>query len=242
MKEFFEEYGRTIVTVLIILGIILVGYVIAGNGKTSAFGRFTSNIVDTLTRQDSSLIKGSTEYLERIAVPSHNTSASQYHKGEAQMTTEESNGITCITVSGKSDGQWYTSSTASTHTLDTTPVPWGKKSVMSFDFYSDKDTSVWFDFNVRLEGDLQADEHDNNQYTSEALYMDGDKTNASGIYSPVSVNGGKWHHMTAIVENGNKSLNPNKKDFKKVFHWIYYKQDSGTTKYQIKNLKYGVAD
>ena len=71
MKEFFEEYGRTVVTVLIILGIILVGYVIAGNGKTSAFGRFTSNIVDTLTRQDSSLIKDDSAYTERVAENKH---------------------------------------------------------------------------------------------------------------------------------------------------------------------------
>lgn len=241
MKEFFEEYGRTIVTVLIILGIILVGYTIAGNGRQSAFGRFTTDVVDSLSGQAGSLIKGSAEYLERTAVPSHSTSSIPYSVGEAQMTTEESNGVTRITVSGKSSGQWD-ANTAATKTLDTTPVPWGKKSVMSFDFYSDKDTSIWFDFNVRLEGDSNADQYANGQYVNEALYMDGDKTNANRNYSPVSVKGGKWHHMIASVENGNESLNPNKKDFKKVFHWIYYKQDSGTTNYQIKNLKYGVAD
>lgn len=51
MKAFFEEYGRTVVTVLIVLGIILVGYTIAGNGKTSAFGKFTAAVVDSLDGQ-----------------------------------------------------------------------------------------------------------------------------------------------------------------------------------------------
>lgn len=56
MKAFFEEYGRTIVTVLIILGIILVGYAIAGNGKTSAFGKFTAAVVDNLDGQTNKTI------------------------------------------------------------------------------------------------------------------------------------------------------------------------------------------
>ncbi|GEM_PF-4990194 len=59
MKEFFEEYGRTIVTVLIILGIILVGYVIAGNGRNSAFGTFTSDVVDSLSGQANDILEKS---------------------------------------------------------------------------------------------------------------------------------------------------------------------------------------
>ena len=60
MKAFFEEYGRVIVTVLIILGIILVGYVIAGNGQNSAFGKFTTATVDSLSGQANDVLeKGS---------------------------------------------------------------------------------------------------------------------------------------------------------------------------------------
>lgn len=60
MKEFFEEYGRVIVTVLIILGIVLVGYVIAGNGQNSAFGRFTSDVADSLSGQTNDILEKST--------------------------------------------------------------------------------------------------------------------------------------------------------------------------------------
>lgn len=60
MKSFFEEYGRVIVTVLIILGIILVGYTIAGNGQNSAFGKFTTATVDSLSGQANDVLeKGS---------------------------------------------------------------------------------------------------------------------------------------------------------------------------------------
>lgn len=60
MKAFFEEYGRTVVTVLIVLGIILVGYTIAGNGQNSAFGRFTSDVVDSLSGQTNDVLEKST--------------------------------------------------------------------------------------------------------------------------------------------------------------------------------------
>lgn len=56
MKDFFEEYGRTIVTVLIILGIILIGYTIGGNGKSSAFGRFTAEVADSMSGQANNII------------------------------------------------------------------------------------------------------------------------------------------------------------------------------------------
>lgn len=59
MKAFFEEYGRAIMTVLVILGIILVGYVIAGNGAKSALGRFTANVTDSLSRQANNVLESS---------------------------------------------------------------------------------------------------------------------------------------------------------------------------------------
>lgn len=51
MKEFFEEYGGVIVTVLIILGIILVGYVLAGNGTNSALGKAVNHFVESMSNQ-----------------------------------------------------------------------------------------------------------------------------------------------------------------------------------------------
>ena len=245
MKAFFEEYGRVIVTVLIILGIILVGYTIAGNGQNSAFGRFTTDIVDSLTRQASGIIKDSAEYLERTAKNDKGAVPTTKSRGAASVSTSTENGIMKIAVSGKAGGKWNSEDVAFTAFYDGTPVPWGKKSVVSFDLYSDKDSSVWMDFNVDY--DMKGHNEDysyltNDGYTNEALYMDGQKTINDRDFYPIDVPGGKWHHMIAIVENGNQSKNPDHSPYKRVYHALNFSQSSGTTKYQIKNLKYGVAD
>ena len=56
MKEFFEEYGGVIVTVLIILGIILVGYVLAGNGQNSALGKAVNHFVESMSNQANNVL------------------------------------------------------------------------------------------------------------------------------------------------------------------------------------------
>ncbi|GEM_PF-4371118 len=236
MKEFFEEYGRVIVTVLIILGIILVGYVIAGNGKTSAFGRFTSNIVDTLTRQDSSLIKGDSAYMERVAENKHTPATSFSYDGTAKISREEKNGISCYTVTGKSEPTWEGTDHATVATDDKTPVPWGKKSVMSFDLFSDRDCKVWINLNAYVDGVPGDDAYSAN--TSDCgLFLDGVKSS-----DRVKVSGNSWHHFTVILENGNEEMNPQHKPFREMANSIWFGQDRGTTKYQVKNLKYGIAD
>ena len=236
MKEFFLFYGRTVVTVLIILGIILVGYVIAGNGKTSAFGRFTSNIVDTLTRQDSSLIKDDSAYTERVAENKHAPAIIGFSaNGTAKISREEKNGISCYTVTGKSEPTWQGTDHAGVATDDKTPVPWGKKSVMSFDLYSDRDCEVWVDFNAEIDGVPGNDAYSAN--TSDCgLFLDGAKSS-----DRVKVSGNSWHHFTVILENGNEEMNPQHKPVKRMWNSIGFGQDGGTTKYQIKNLKYGIA-
>lgn len=235
MKEFFEEYGRIVVTVLIILGIILVGYVIAGNGKTSAFGRFTSNIVDTLTRQDSSLIKGDSAYIERVAENKHTPVIASYSDGTTKISREEKNGISCYTVTGEANPTWQGTNHATVRTNDKTPVPWGKKSVMSFDLFGDKDCTLWVDFNADIDGVPGNDAYSAN--TSDCgLFLDGVKSS-----DRVKVSGNSWHHFTVILENGNEEMNPQHKPFKEMWNSITFGQDGGTTKYQIKNLKYGIA-
>ena len=51
MKEFFEEYGGVIVTVLIILGIILIGYFVAGNGMNSSMGISVRRYITSMANQ-----------------------------------------------------------------------------------------------------------------------------------------------------------------------------------------------
>lgn len=238
MKEFFEEYGRTIVTVLIILGIILVGYVIAGNGRTSAFGKFTTDVVDSLSYQADSLIKDSAEYLERTAGEKHTPAIADRGQGTAKIESTKQDGIISVTVNGKADPTWESKDTATTSTDSRIPVPWGKKSVMSFDFFCDRDCMMWIDFNADIEGITG---NDNYIYDTGGLYIDGAKICSAGYVTAQKIESGSWHHIICVMENGNSGKNPQHKSFTHMWNSISYGQDGGTTHCQIKNITYGVA-
>ena len=232
MKEFFEEYGRVIVTVLIILGIILVGYTIAGNGENSAFGKFTTATVDSLSGQANNLLKGSIGDLERGA--SYDTKEIHQYSGAYGCTVEssENGGIKTVTVTGQSMGWNGKEKNAGTWTSSTMQVPWGKKSVMSFDISADNDFQINMDFNADIEGVTG-----NDGYGSGSVQYNDGKI----VRSHETLSKNKWHHVVVVLENNGKS-NTEKKPFTRVFNSIYYQQDGGTTNYQIKNLKYGIAD
>lgn len=232
MKEFFEEYGRTIVTVLIILGIILVGYTIAGNGQNSAFGKFTTATVDSLTGQASSLIKDSAEYIEKKASMS---SVKPSNLGTATVTSEK-DGVETVELTGNYSWGRNTKMFASDTDSDMLTA-WGQKSVMSFDIMADRDASISIDFNAYIDGVTGNDNYKNNARVS----VDGNETVHSDSRGDISFSGNKWHHAIVILENGNETMNPKHLDMK-AGNLIYYMQDSGTTKYQLKNVKYGNAD
>lgn len=148
MKSFFEEYGRVIVTVLIVLGIILVGYTIAGNGQNSAFGKFTTATVDSLTSQASSLVKDSAEYIEKKTSMS---SVKPKDNGKANAVTSEKDGIETIELTGESNIWGSNTKYFDSHCRSGILTSWGKKSVMSFDIMADKDASISLDFNAVLQ-------------------------------------------------------------------------------------------
>ena len=232
MKSFFEEYGRVIVTVLIILGIILVGYVIAGNGQNSAFGRFTTATVDSLTGQASSLIQDSAEYIAKTAHEVDKRVVST-QRGNTKVTSSEKNGVTSVTVEGKSES-WNTDS-AWNFFQTNTQVEWGKKSVLSFDIVSDKNSTFSMDFNVTVPGNAGNDGYGR----PSLLSINGKEEQIAGEGRNISVEKGKKSHIILVLTNSNEKENPGHKNMT-PFTGIAYKQNSGKTNYQISNVRYAV--
>lgn len=233
MKSFFEEYGRVIVTVLIILGIILVGYTIAGNGRNSAFGRFTTATVDSLTGQASSLLKDSASFIEKKTSMS---SVIMTDDKKANAVIAESNGTKNINLTGETS-KWWDSKSFSSQIRSGMNTPWGKKTVMSFDIMADKDASINIDFNAEIDGVPGNDNYTHNSMVS----VDGKETVYSGTRADISLSGNKWHHIIIILENGNETDNPKHLDMISSCS-ILYVQKSGTTNYKLKNVKCGVTD
>lgn len=233
MKAFFEEYGRTIVTVLIILGIILVGYTLAGNGKTSAFGRFTSDIVDSLSGQANSLLKDSPENIERSTEMQDASAENAYG---ASVTTSIKDGVTTVTVNGKAV-PWGDIGDTAMETSTPLKTPWGKKSVMSFDIFSDANRTLTIDTNALVDGSSHNDNYSHPVYSS----VDGSVGTSASSTTNLTLTASKWHHVIVILENGNEKMNPSHLPVTGA-NTVKFNQDSGTTHYQIKNLKYGNAD
>lgn len=234
MKAFFEEYGRTIVTVLIILGIILIGYIIGGNGTMSTFGRFTTSVVDSLTSQASCIIKDSPEFLERTA---HKVDNNQLitPMGNTKVTSTEKDGTYNIDVEGKSVG-WATDS-AWTFFRSDSSVPWGKKSVLSFDISTNSDSTAVFDFNVTIRGVSGNDAYGR----PSRLSVNGEEESVDGEGRAVALKKDKKYHMVLVLTNSNEEQNPSYKDMV-PFTGIMYKQDGGKIHYTVGNIKYGVAE
>lgn len=232
MKDFFEEYGRTIVTVLIILGITLVGYTIAGNGTKSALGRFTANITDSLSSQTNSLLADSPEGLARSTAMADGLFTG--HDGPAALSMTEKEGVQNISVSGKTDN---ISNKAFLLTKAKSQTPWGQKSIMSFDIMAEKDSSFVLDQNALIEGT-----HDNDIYSDKSRFSDNGKVSVlnESSFVQVSLKGGKWHHIVLVMENGNESRNPSHLPMS-ASNTIRLIQDGGDIHYQVKNMKYGNA-
>ena len=234
MKEFFEEYGRVIVTVLIILGIVLVGYVIAGNGNNSAFGKFTADVVESLSGQANSLLADSPEAIERSVPMSEGKFGSFTNTGEVSVNTYLKDGTKYVVVSGKSD---HDANKAFLFTHTDVEIPWGEKSVMSFDITADKNSAISIDLNAEVKGVPGNDTYSNGKGV---LSVNGTKTTGIWGEANVKLTEGKQYHVVLIMENGNEQKNPSHKAMR-PFNTIHILQDGGTTNYQIKNLKYGAA-
>lgn len=238
MKEFFEEYGRTIVTVLIILGIILVGYTIAGNGTKSALGRFATATVDSLSGQTSSILRDSTELLEKSVTltPAHTSSNLQ---GSTKAEETKKDGVINTRVTGKSKA-WSGNDLYSVYTDSKMYAGWGKKSVMSFDISADRDFAISLDFNADIDS-----VSGNDKYSPDVTVSADGIENRISIHGTsrgdLSLSGNRWHHVIVVLKNENGNENPSHLPMR-AFTSINYMQDSGTVNYQLKNVKYGIAD
>ena len=237
MKEFFEEYGKVIVTVLIILGIILVGYTIAGNGENSAFGRFTTATVDSLDSQTNRTIdvinNDKAKLIEDSAKFSGGVQSNKYTGGTASMKQKEKGNGFDVSVVGKSDGYSFYDNYAVTKTQAPEKIPFGKTSVLSFDVDGQGEITIDFVSSAGLTED---------DYGDGSVYLDGKEIKVNGIQNEwktasVKLPGGS-HHIVVTASNNNPK-NTKKADMS-VNHIIGYVNESGTSAYKIRNIRYGI--